>query len=444
MSSDQSADAPSGAEIDVDDTRRMLLWKLTPPLLYRYVFLEILSPFLLSLFVFTGILFLARSLALIDLVVNKNVSVLEILFLFSLVIPQFLEIAIPMALLLAIILAFGRLSADSELVVMRATGISLRQLVAPVLLFASCCFVASLMLGLWIRPWANYRLGVGMFEMAKMRASAGLIGGTFNEFGPLTIYSEKIDDTGSRLNNVVIGDRRDPEKPRDFTAKYGQIISDNISRTLTLRLYDGSIHEGRGDNYNVTYFDVNNIVLSHNELVDQNIGREGKKPHEMYIGELNAASGDVKKKVRPEYTAKLAEEQLSKKEVQQIARYDVEFHRRFVIPFSCLAVALIGMALGVQPSRGGKSWGVSVNVTVGILVVTVYYLALAFATALGEQAMAPAWIMMWIPDAFFAVLALYVFRRIESEEWMAVSQALGDWLLRVMAKLRLDAAGARS
>lgn len=403
------------------------------PILWRYVFREVSAPFLISLSVFTGLLFLTKSLKLFELVISRDVSLWEVVSLFLLVVPQFLEIALPMALLLGIVLAFGRLSADSELVVIRSVGVRLRTLVSPVLTFTSLCLIFGLVLGLYIRPWANFRLALSLFEMAQARASSGLIPGVFNDFGALTVYCENAEEKGERLSNVLISDRRDADHPRVFIARHGQMRSEQESRTVALRLFDGSMHEGRGLTYNVTYFDANNIVLSQDELAESDEVKEGKKSTEMPLGELIDAQHRIQSRIGDVARDR---EHANPKDLLQAARYDVELHRRFAVPVSCLAVAFIGMALGVQPSRGGKSWGIAVNIAVGILFITLYYFSLAFATALGEQLVAPAWVTMWIPNVLFAGLAAYLFWRIESEEWLAVSEALGDRLRSVGAKIR--------
>ena len=413
-----------------------------PRILYRYVFQEILGPFLLTLFIFTGILFLTKSLKLVELVVNKNVSPWEIAQLFLYVVPQFLEIAIPMSLLLGAVLAFGRLSADSELIVMRASGVGMRQLLKPVMAFSLMAMLLSLLLSLVVRPWANYRLGVTMFEMAQQKASSGLIAGVFNEFGNLTIYSEKVGEQGGALKNVIIADRRSADQPRNFIAHHGSIVSDERSRTVSLRLYDGSIHEGKGLNYNVTDFDVNSIVIEQADLLGDEDTKEGKKANEMLATELFRASRELDARrdaLRGEQdvVSDTGGGESGEKITLRAARFAVELHRRFVLPISCFVVAILGMALGVQPSRGGRSWGTSVNVTVGILLITLYYFVLAFATALGEQATLPAWAVMWLPNIVFSVLGVYLFRRIETEEWAAVSQALGDLFTRIGTRLRI-------
>ncbi len=399
------------------------------PLLFRYIMREISAPFLGTLVIFTGLLFLAKSLKLLELVVSREVGLGEIAKIFLLIVPQFLEIALPMALLLGLILAFGRLSGDSELVVMRASGVSLRELVKPVVIFAAFVTALSLWVSISVRPWANTELAVRLFQMAKQRLSSGLVSGVFNQLGALTIYAEKVDENGGKLSNVVISDRRGADEQQLFLAKYGQIFSNEATRTLNLRLYDGSIHEGRGANLNITSFDSNSVVISESELLQDEAEREGKKASGMSFSELQEQIAELKTK-KADTAARDPKLDIS------LARLLVEWHRRFSLPLSCLAVGLIGMVLGIQPSRGGKSWGMALNITVGILVITLYYFALAFATALGEQAVLPAWFIMWMPNGVFVFLAYYLYNKMESEQWLAVSQAIVEFLDRVSKKFK--------
>lgn len=398
------------------------------PILYRYIFKEVLGPFLIALFVFTGILFLARSLKLIELVVNKNVPVGDILVLFAYLVPRFLEIAIPMALLLGVVIGFGRLSSDSELVVIRSVGLNLNRLSRPVLVFSTLAALITISITLWIRPWASYRLGVGMFELARSRASAGLSAGVFNRLGPLTIYAEKIDDKGERLSNVIIGDASQDGEKRTFIAKYGKIVSDRKTRSLGLQLYDGSIPEGYGDNFTLTHFEVNNIKLPLSALTDDSEDRSGKNSREMYVGELQAAA--------EEYNIIEKRRVLNKKERTSRARYLVEYHKRFAIPASCIFISLLALALGIQPSRGDATWGGSVSVGVGILLILLYYLMFALTSALAEQSVLPAFISVWLPNILLGSLGLYLFRKMGTEQWMTVSQTLGLKIRKIAELLR--------
>ncbi len=397
------------------------------PLIFRYVLAEIAVPFTLALFCFTGVLFLARILRLIDLVVNKNVPLGDILLLFSYVIPGFLEIALPMALLLGVLLAFNRLSSDSELIVMRSCGISLSELARPVLVMALATFLLAGAISFWIRPWANYRLGVGLFEIMKLRTSSGLSAGVFNDFGPLTIYAESVDPVTGKLTNVIIADRREPELSRNFIARYGQVITDEAQRSLSLQLYDGSIQEGSGLNFNVTSFQVNMIRLPQEELLEDGSGRGGKRSNEFSLGELVQAKNALAER----------SDELNEEDALQLARYRVEFQRRLVIPFSAFCVALAAMALGIQPTRGAHSWGTTANVSLGISLILVYYLFLAMGSAIASQGQAPAWLVLWIPNVLFAALGVYLFRQLGTEKWQAVNQAMSDFSIRIAKKARM-------
>ena len=396
-------------------------------ILNKYIFREILSPFVVSIFVFTGVLFLAKVLRLLEMVISKSVPIWDIVLLFSFIVPRFLELAIPMSLLIGVLVAFGRFSGDSELIVMRASGISLRKLTKPVVLFAILSCLITLSLSMFIRPWATYNFGRGMFEIAQKRTSSALSEGVFNKLGPLTIYAESIDSDTGKLENVIISDRRNSDDTSNFIAKNGQLISNVDERSLMLRLYDGSIQQGVGLDYVVTNFDINNIQLDIDELEDEDGERGGKKTSEMYLSELSSNIEFISAAPKP----------LSKKDQKRLGRNLVEYHRRFIVPSACLVVAIIAMALGIQPSRGGESWGMIVNVIVGVLVIILYYISLAFVSAIGKNNPSMVWALMWLPNIILLSVGLYLYKLMDSERWMTVSQALKHFFVNLAKKLRL-------
>jgi lipopolysaccharide export system permease protein len=390
------------------------LERLKPPILYRYIFRESTTPFLILLFVFTGLLFLARALKLFELVVNRNITILEILILFSYIIPRFLEIALPMSLLLAIIIALGRLSSDSELLVMRSSGISIRQLVYPIVFLAFIITLFTLVISLWVRPWANHKLGLGLFEIAKKQASSGLIPGVFNDLGNLTIYARQITENGSKLGDVIIADHKDPVSPKVFIAKHGYMISDDINRSLVLQLWDGSLHESSETTKQTTYYEISSIDINQDELIDKGFAEKGKRSSEMYIGELLRNIAKIEQKHPP----------LSKEDLRLKANYGVELQERFVIPFSCICIAFLAMALGVQQPRGGKGWSMTLSLLLGILSIITFYSMLAFVSAIGQQGIGSPVIIMWAPNVVFLIVGYYAFKQIETEKWHAFGQVV--------------------
>src|SRR5262249_34990007 len=131
-------------------------------ILHRYLFREILVPFALGLGIFTFVLLLARLLKLVELLVNRGVPAAQVAQVFLLLLPAFLEVTVPMAMLLAILVAFGRLSADTEITAMRSSGVSLYQLIPPVATFVALVTIATGALSCWARPWANRALHTAM------------------------------------------------------------------------------------------------------------------------------------------------------------------------------------------------------------------------------------------------------------------------------------------
>ena len=256
-----------------------------------------------------------------------------------------------------------------------------------------------------------------MFELVKQRVSAGLVAGVFNSVGNLTIYSDEIEGDGSRLSNVLISDDRDLDKPKAFFAKHGEIVSDNQKRTLTLKLFDGSIHEGTRGNYDVTYFEVNDIVIDHEEIINNDESSKGRKAKEMSVAQLR--SEKLALSIKSPY-------EITKDELRKYRRYGVELQRRLTIPFSCICVALLAMALGVQTARGSTSWGMATSMGMGISTIVFYYILTAFASSLGRNGLEPVEIVMWAPNALILLLAIYLFRALDSERWQEVGQIFSN------------------
>src|SRR5262249_28066981 len=154
--------------------------------------------------------------------VNRGVPAAQVAQVFLLLLPAFLEVTVPMAMLLAILVAFGRLSADTEITAMRSSGVSLYQLIPPVATFVALVTIATGALSCWARPWANRALRTAMWDIARSRATAGLKPQIFNDdFPGLIIYAEQIDPTADRLERVLIADDRDPQQQNTVFAREG-------------------------------------------------------------------------------------------------------------------------------------------------------------------------------------------------------------------------------
>ena len=384
-------------------------------IVHRYIFREILVPFLFGLSVFTFILLIARLLRLIELVVTRGVPVMNILKLLTYIMPAFLEVTVPMAMLLAILIAFGRLSADSEMVALRSSGLSLYQLIAPVAIFALLATAATAALSIWARPWGNRALKTALFDLARTRASAGIKPQVFNDdFPGLVIYAENIDATNDRLRHVLISDQRDNAQHNTIFAREGAMVSNPATQAVTLRLRDGFIHtsDGRQGTEYHTHFQFYDVNLDLRQMIEGARQRE-RDPKELTLGQLGRAIA-AKRAAGLPFVPEL-----------------VEYHRKFSIPFACVVFALVAVPLGVQPVRAARSRGF----TLSLGMIFVYYVILSIGQALAEQTIVPAAVGLWLPNAIFAVLGAFLFARAARERTLVRLERMQSALAALRARL---------
>lgn len=381
----------------------------------RYILREILVPFGLGLAVFTLILLIARILKLVEMVVNRGVPLLEVLKLFSYILPAFLEVTVPMALLLAVIVAFGRLSSDSEIIALKTSGVSLYQLTRPVAVFAVVVYLVALGTSLYARPWGNSLLRDELYEIAKTRASAGIKEKVFtDDFSGLVIYVDRIEPPGNTLRGILISDTRDPTQRNTVFAEVGLLVQNEALHMLVLRLLGGSIHAfyPKDRSYHRTEFSIYDISLDLNTAFAKMQPRE-KDPSEMTLPELAASMA-------------------TKRAAGQPANSEaVEVQRKFSIPFACLAFAAIGVPLGIRPSRSARSRGF----TMSLSIIFGYYVLLSMGESLGERGVIPAAVALWIPNVALTALALILFARALRENEPRHFRTLGTWVLSIRLRL---------
>jgi lipopolysaccharide export system permease protein len=370
------------------------------PTLRRYFLREVAVPFLLGIGVFTFILLIARMLKLVELVVNRSVPLFEIAKLFAYILPTFLEVTVPMALLLAVLLSFGRLSADSEIVALKTSGVSLYQMIVPVLGFTCLVTLLALLLAVYARPWGNSNLKASLYEIAKTRASAGLRERVFNDdFAGLVIYVEHIEPPGDQLGGILIADARDPNQRNTVLAQRGFLVGNEETHTITLRLLDGSIHTFHPDDksYHKTDFTTYDVSLNLAAALARFSQRE-KDAQEMTLGELRARIAE-----------RAAAGRSGRTEL-------VELHRKFSLPFACLVFGLVGVPLGIQPVRAVRSRSFSVS----LALIFAYYLLLTAGEAMAEKGTLPAFIALWIPNVVFMTVGIVLFVAAAREQHLDV------------------------
>jgi lipopolysaccharide export system permease protein len=357
-------------------------------ILNRYLFVEILVPFFLGLAVFTFVLLIARILKLVELVVNRGVPLLDILETFALILPGFLEVTVPMALLLAILLGFGRLASDSEVVALKTSGVSLYQMTVPVVAFTVLASLATFVIAIWVRPWANGALREQLFEVVKSRVSAGFKEKVFDtDFPGLVIYIEEIEPGGGTLKGMLISDVRRADSRNTVIAKIGLLVPNEDAKTVTLRLLDGTIYGvgGSENAFQKTDFTVYDVSLNLTNIGEMR--PKEKDPKEMTLVELRRRIAD-----------RYAQHQPANEE-------KIELHRKFSIPFACVVFMLVGIPLAIPPSRAVRSRGFAMS----LVLIFLYYIPLTVGQTVAEKGYVPAALGLWSPNLLFFALGSFLF-----------------------------------
>jgi lipopolysaccharide export system permease protein len=380
--------------------------------IHRYIAREIALPTLIGLLVFTFVLLMGRILKLVELVVNKGVPLGEMLQLFAYLLPAFLVITIPLAFLLGVLLGFGRLSADNEIVALKGSGIPLYGMLRPVLVLALLCTLGTAWLTLYGNPSGQSAFRDQVFEIARSRANVGILPRVFNdEFEGLVLYAGDIDERRGEMSGVFISDERIGATPAVILAGRGRVISDPEQRILTLRLENGTIHrrpvDKQGDTYQVIGFTTYDINLNMGQQLDEAGGRQ-KKLREFPL---------------PELWAKLESAQTP----EERRPLRVELHKRFALPLAPLVFALVGVPLGIRTQRSGKGGGFAT----ALAIFMAYYICATFGETLALESGFPPLATLWAPNLLFFLAGLALLRRaarerpLPAQEWL--EQRLRSW-----------------
>lgn len=344
----------------------------------------------MTLFVFTFILLIGKILQLMDLMVNKGVSLLDISKIILFLMPSSLVFTIPIAFLISILVGLGRLSDDSEITILKASGVSLYQLLSPIAFASVIAFIMTAVITFFLVPYSNYATRDILFNIAKQRASISIKEKVFNDdFKGLVFYADRIPVHGNFMEGIIVSDTQTGKEPNTIIARKGYLISDPESLSVILRLENGSTHTVDRDlkNYKKMDFSTYDINLDLRTAISgKNIATE-KKEKEMTFREL---------------TEKIKKSGLKETAIRELA---IELNKKLSIPFSCIIFGIIGVPLGIRESRTGKSRGF----TVGLLVVLTYYMLQLGGEALAETGKLSPIIGVWSPNLILGAIGVYLF-----------------------------------
>jgi lipopolysaccharide export system permease protein len=368
----------------------------TSPLIHRYLFTELVPPFAINLAFFTFIFLTSRILDITNLVVNHGVGLLQVLLVIVYTIPYFMVFVIPMAVMMAVLLTFLRLSGDNEIMALKAGGVNVTALLPPVVVFCLLGGLLTAFMSIYGQPWGRSSAKQLVVRIAASSIDIGLKERQFNDtFDGIVLYVSQVDTQTRTLRDVFIENQQDDKLASTVVAPRGQLLRAADGLTWRLRLFDGTIHQVDLQEFraNAIRFDTYDLTLSLAQMLEPQ-KRPSKHRREMNLAEL-------RQYIREHQAARDAGY------FNALMRY----HKMFSIPFACLVLGFLAMPLGMQAKRASKSYGLGL----GLVFFMFYYLLLSAGSVFGESGRLPPIAAVWMPNLVMAAVGVFLFVRMAQE-----------------------------
>lgn len=353
-------------------------------LLDRYIFTEIFKLFVLCLFVLMAILVLEKINFIANMTVGSAISGGELARLVLYTSPAFLVVTIPLAVLLATLITFSRMSGDSEIIAMRACGVGFYRILAPVVLLAAGAALVSLWLSLEMLHRGNYLFNSQIADYVSRRFTAALGERKFfDRFPDTVIYVGEKKQESNLLKGVFIFDGSDKKHPRLIAAREG-MLARTPSDGIVFRLSGGIMYSGDADTWRTVRYGEYEMIMN-----------TGDKRRAFTKGERELSFTELLRETARAQNSRV--------------RYSVavEMHKRLALPFACIVLALLAAPLGLQVHRGGGRGGIGL----GIVLIVLNYVLLMFGESLGREGKLPPGFAMWMPNLAMGLLAaVFLFR----------------------------------
>jgi lipopolysaccharide export system permease protein len=410
-------------------------------ILTRYILKEHLGPFVFSMAVLTFLFLMQHLIEILELVIGKGLQVSVVIELFILNLAWMIALTVPMAVLVAVLMAFGRLSHDGEITALRASGISAYRLLVPVLIASVLIAACLVYFNDRILPEFNYRAKTLTMDIRVKRPTLALRAGVFVESIPgYTIHLDRVDPFSSRVEGVTIVQYLNfaaPNPPRVIRAEWGTMQFDEAGETLDLDLRSGTITEIHAGESRVQDFSKFKtfLVVEGTTLERSESGVRGDRELSIADMKLRVADRDSQATLRANELVSMPAtfvsrivggeaidlpdrgrglrargrtlaahkaliQHLESRErsmgfyLRQASRYRVEIYKKWSIPFACIAFVLIGVPLGVMVRRSGAVLGFGIALSFFLL----YWSCLILGEDLADRRIVEPWLAMWLPN----------------------------------------------
>ncbi|MFZ1685190.1 MAG: LptF/LptG family permease [Candidatus Zixiibacteriota bacterium] len=428
-------------------------------ILQRYILKEHVPPFLFSFFIITFLLIIDYVPKIIDHVIDKNLSIWVVLELIGLNLAWMLALSVPMSVLVATLMAFGRLTSDMEISAIKSSGVHLMKILTPLLIAGGLITIGMISFNDKVLPDLNKRARTLWGDISAMRPTLVFKSGIFvTDIPGYLVLVDHIDHATSRVEGVRITDTRVGSRPRIIVAKYGYLKMTENGKNMQFTLHSGQLHSmdlENPDDYRKLDFDtqVINISGTGSELVRTET--EVRTDREQSIAQMqetvrsNAdqltpmmSKVDTTLRERFEYLysdsfafgaktkvddsmaystlkgeamllARIVERNKQQIDARNIVidTFQVEIYKKYSIPAASLAFILIGAPLGILTRKGGM--GIAISISIFLFIV--YWAFLIGGEDLANRGIVTPFFAMWGANILMAIVGIYLLYLVVTE-----------------------------
>ncbi len=336
-----------------------------------------------------------------DLLIRKGVPLWVVLKIVGYTLPFIFSFTVPMAALVATLVAFGRMAQNQEILALKALGVSVRRAAAGPIIGASLLALFLFWFNNWVVPEANHRLKATLFDIGRKKPTAQIKPKLFTRIEDFLIYVEEKDDRTSEIFGVKIEDLR-ATPPRTVIAERGKVLWSGDT-AMVFFLKNGEVHEAGGrEGYRVIKFREYTLKIPVNPEIAQSERRfrtQKEKPLPMLLKDIRERRAKLKDAQDPGAVKALK---------VSVARLEAELWKRFVLPVAAVALILVGVPIAVMTRRGG--YGTAFGISFFIFVL--YYIMLVGGEELSSRGFVPT-LALWVPNGFFFLVGLWLLRKEE-------------------------------
>ncbi|MEO0819090.1 MAG: LPS export ABC transporter permease LptF [Pseudomonadota bacterium] len=354
--------------------------------LHRYLYRQLLGPFLFFVLVFTGVIWLSQSLRVIETVVNNGQSAGVFLEFTALLLPRVMTVVLPVSAFAATLYAINRLFTDSEIVVMFAAGLSGLSLLRPILMFTAALFAVVLAISIYLVPLSQREMRDRISEVRGDIAAAFLREGAFiSPTRGVTIFIREIGRPGELLG-VFIHDRRDLAQIATYTAERAVLFSEaGESRLVMLDGVAQISAKPTPETLSILRFEQLGYDLTQ---MTEDAGERTRKPSEMFLPRLlTITEEEAKERFRP------------------VGEFRAEAHEALAAPLYVIALPMLAVAIVL--SAGFRRQGFLGRV-LGSVIVAVVLRVLGLAAKSATANAAFLWPTMYLPPLLGILAAVWL------------------------------------